>query len=293
MFDSSLYIVVGSVVLLAAILLVVFLSSFRKSAGGARNLQGDLANMMILFQTMRDMLDQQKELARQLNESVDHKVDMIRNVVKAAADAHDELCQAQRALAEHLRHARAEIDSIQRQAATGRTGSANRGVAESVRQTVPEIPTPEPIAPPAAVPVAPAPPALTEEDADFIDHWVGLEVAQSESTPVDEAPDVSETEEEVHAARDAFRMLLNMATAQTPVPPATAVSMPATSEDLAPAASAPHGNGHDDRLGGNRALIYEYSDAGMSVGDIARELGMGKGEVRLILGLRKEEERKV
>ena len=99
---------------------------------------------------------------------------------------------------------------------------------------------------------------------------------------------VGEPTDEAHAARDAFRMLLNMASAQTPVPPAP--STPATPQGRS---GETKGNGFDDRVTANRALIYEYSDAGMSVSDIARELGMGKGEVRLILGLRKEEERKV
>ena len=34
--------------------------------------------------------------------------------------------------------------------------------------------------------------------------------------------------------------------------------------------------------------VYEYSDAGMRVPEIARELGVGKGEVRLILSLRQD-----
>jgi hypothetical protein len=37
--------------------------------------------------------------------------------------------------------------------------------------------------------------------------------------------------------------------------------------------------------------VYEYSDAGMRVPEIARELGVGKGEVRLILSLRHDRER--
>jgi DNA-binding NarL/FixJ family response regulator len=34
--------------------------------------------------------------------------------------------------------------------------------------------------------------------------------------------------------------------------------------------------------------VYEYSDAGMSIAEIANEIGIGKGEVRLILSIRKE-----
>ena len=35
------------------------------------------------------------------------------------------------------------------------------------------------------------------------------------------------------------------------------------------------------------ARVYDYNDASMSVAQIAQELGIGKGEVRLILSLRK------
>jgi predicted transcriptional regulator len=34
--------------------------------------------------------------------------------------------------------------------------------------------------------------------------------------------------------------------------------------------------------------VYEYHDAGMSVGEIAQELGIGKGEVRLVISLRQK-----
>ena len=285
--NFPIYVSIGSVVLLAAVLLVIFLWSFRRTSGGARDLQGDLANMMILLQTMRDMLDQQKDLARQLNSSVDRKVAMIRHVVKAAADAHDELCQAQRALAEHLRQAKTDLEAIESRSDALRRKASNGEHPPPARAPVAEVVIPEPASVP--VPVDAASSAAREEDVDLVDDWVGLEVAQPVAAPepVSESPPepLGESSEEAHAARDAFRMLLNMAAAtQTPVPPAPE---PHGLE------SEQRGNGHDDRMAANRQVSSEYSDAGMSVSDIARELGMGKGEVRLILGLRKEEERKV
>lgn len=287
--NLHIYILIGSVFLLAAVLLVTFLWSFRKSAGSGRDIQGDLANMMILLQTMRDMLDQQKELARQLNASVDRKVAMIRHVVKAAADAHDELCQAQRALAEQLRRTRAQINELHNRASRPHETTVSQDVDQQRdtprKPTQPiDIPIPEPAAH-TNVPRAATSSDSDEDEGDLVDHWVGLEVAAPEPEPATEQdPEpVGESPDEAHAARDAFRMLLNMASNQTPVPQAP--------EDIP--ARAHQGNGHEDRMAANRALIYEYSDAGMSVSDIARELGMGKGEVRLILGLRKEEERKV
>ena len=36
-----------------------------------------------------------------------------------------------------------------------------------------------------------------------------------------------------------------------------------------------------------QSRVYEYNDAGMSVAQISKAIGIGKGEVRLILSLRK------
>jgi hypothetical protein len=285
MSDLLPYLTAGAVLLLAAILLIVFLWTFRRSSrSSGRDLQGDLTNMMILFQTMRDMLDQQKELARQLNASVDRKVALIRNVVTAAADAHEELCQAQKALAQTLEDLKRDLDGVTRQLARVPADPPARLPAPHAATPAADAVKAAPVATPPSSEPAPPPPA--EEEHDLVDNWVGLDVAEPGPEPSPEGEsgeDIAErffeptTPEETHAARDAFRMLLNMASAQTPAPPAPS--------------RTGHGNGHEESLLKNRAIIYEYSDAGMSVSDIARELGMGKGEVRLILGLRKEEER--
>jgi len=129
-------------------------------------------------------------------------------------------------------------------------------------------------------PVFSVPEELPASD-DILDTWVGLDFGGDEPDPlgfdVPEAP--PEEPADAQAARDAFRALLNMAEEKR-----------AAHHD-ASAGSAP-GNG---RSGGNgkspfplHTQVYEYSDAGMSVSQIAQELGIGKGEVRLILSLRKD-----
>jgi len=55
-------------------------------------------------------------------------------------------------------------------------------------------------------------------------------------------------------------------------------------QDQSPALAPGKTNGRS-RSGTLRARVLEYSDAGMSVPEIARELGLGKGEVRLILSI--------
>src|SRR5690606_34052701 len=84
-------------------------------------------------------------------------------------------------------------------------------------------------------------------------------------------------------ARAAFRSLLDMQhEAPHAVPEAP---RPGITPAPAPAGHAGEANGQR-KLTPLQRRVHEYADAGMSVPQIARELGIGKGEVRLILSLR-------
>jgi DNA-binding NarL/FixJ family response regulator len=74
------------------------------------------------------------------------------------------------------------------------------------------------------------------------------------------------------AAREAFRALLDLS------------SRPPGEE---PAKQPANGTPHARVNPALQKRILEYSQAGMAVSDIARELGIGKGEVRLMLSLAK------
>jgi hypothetical protein len=92
--------------------------------------------------------------------------------------------------------------------------------------------------------------------------------------------EVPETEPEIphdaDAARSAFRALLDL----TPVEQVHKNS-------ISPLKPTPSSNGNGRPVPPIHARVYDYNDAGMSVAQIAQELGIGKGEVRLILSLRK------
>ena len=93
--------------------------------------------------------------------------------------------------------------------------------------------------------------------------------------PFDEpAPGAPENPE---TAREAFRALLNMDETQSAPKPVHPAAPPSTSG----------GNGRN-ALTPIQARVYEYHDAGMTISQIASELGVGKGEVRLILSIRKD-----
>lgn len=268
------------VVLLLALTVVALYVLYQRERYGlsrrSRRQVDDLTNTKILFQTMRDILDQQKELARKLNVSLDRKILFIKQVVDAAVAELDALRAASRELATQVRDTQAQLSRI------------DRGFAQSARNAPPQSePAPDPQPQPATRNDAPALQAIARPEPldakeNLIDHWTGLDFAGHQPDP--DAYEVPETEpetpEDADVARDAFRALLNLESVQTPEEPA------------APPAQGPTGGGNGRaRSMSLQARVCEYSDAGMSVAQIARELGLGKGEVRLILGLRQNKER--
>ncbi|MBI5091412.1 MAG: hypothetical protein HZB26_03100 [Candidatus Hydrogenedentes bacterium] len=249
------------------------------------NTQSDLTNMMILFQTMRDMLRQQKDLARQLNESLDKKVILIRQTVDSALKDLDALRENVRVVSLRLEKTSEELSSVQKQVAYAREDQPQESAPRHTSLESPDV-TPDHLA------RTPIPPSLhvlgghepNSSAHDVIDNWVGLDFG---AAMIEEpAPEVHVPSQpsDAEAARQAFRALLNLdesASAEDPRP------NPDTPVAARPFVS---GNGKS-KVTPIQARVYEYSDAGMSVAQISTELGIGKGEVRLILGLRSDKER--
>ena len=356
------------IILAVAILLAIAVAAFiwlnrrlQFKAGTTHHTETDLANMMILFQTMRDVLTEQKDLARQFNASLDDKVTMVRKLVDSARDERETIRDAQNGIASIVKQTKEDIATLQQKVASLRVDLENPPAptpvesddyppAETVDQTpeavVEEKPEeqaapPQPKAPTAqAGPVIPIveetdPPPAPETDA-LSAAWAGADfredfpevppeqtedvttpiAAQSatpeisgpaETTPVTEdapgaRPEPTNAEpvampmphafalpkeepvspDESAASRNAFRQLLSLEPAARPV---HAGPMDQLTGHPTP------GNGGHGNLTPVQRRVYEYSDAGMRVPEIARELGVGKGEVRLILSLRKNKQR--
>jgi len=107
--------------------------------------------------------------------------------------------------------------------------------------------------------------------ADSDDEWVGLDIGESEdAAPVDETPVIEDAPEVKQQTREAFRALLDMSSGDV-------------QEDSVPSQEVV------DSAVSLRERVYRYHDAGMSVAQIAQELGIGKGEARLMLGLRQRQ----
>jgi len=213
----------------------------------------NLAELTILFQTMRGLVREQKMLARDFNRSLDAKVEVVREAVRQVLAGYEQLMHMQKALKTRLEQAlpKQEITAEE-------TGDA-------------DLPALRAIAAP--------------EAADLIDNWlVRLTGAEAtEDAPAEAALDRAAPDPA--PSRKARNALLNMGEPLEPVAaPADPEAADAQSEVSASAEQA-----LADRSNGTAALrsrVYKYHDAGMSVSAIAQELGLGKGEIRLMLNLR-------
>ena len=230
----------GAVVLMA----VLYLRLKYEQDNASRQ---DLANAMILFQSMRDLLEEQKQLARAFNDSIDRKITFIREAMGAPA-----------------------VDRAPER-------SDAPAPPEDQTDDVPETPpAPEADAASGTLHILADPEPHAASD-DLIDAWDGLDLGRRtrQEPPVNEPAHEPVTPEEAEEARDAVRSLLDM---------------PGNGHDDLLVRMPSSGNGSDAMAPALHSRVYEYHDAGMSVPQIAHELGIGKGEVRLMISLRKDRE---
>jgi len=308
---STVFFTTGVLFIMQAVALVVLYAvKWRNGRLGASRGE-DHANMMILFQSMRDLLHEQKQLARQLNEDIDRKLTRINLVVHDALDN----VQRQGVQRQGPRHAPSRPASPPESARTQADRDAREVFLREARKLsthTPPVSGPSEAAPRKSEQVEPAPrpkPADTPEgfravaedaqDAgptgERFDAWVGLDFVDDAPNPYRvEVPEQPPAEPgDAEKARAAFRSLLDMhqdadaaansPTADPPRPSAQARGIGAPPTPPSSAQGATNGERKSTPL---QRRVQEYADAGMSVPQIARELGIGKGEVRLILSLR-------
>jgi hypothetical protein len=276
-----LNVVYGGIAVLGALFLaawiIVFMLVYRQdrlaSGRQQRTTRTDLANMMILLQTMRDLLEQQKGLARQFNAVLEKKAAAFRQQIEVAMAEIEEIRQALRALRAGVAPARelprGDVPPTANLASTSEAPKPEPPkrpvLLEMERPALRVLATPKENAPSQAV----------------LDGWVGLDFGPDTPDPLThDVPDVTpQRPADAETAREAFRTLLNREDHASKPP------RPQAGPQLGPRLGS--GNGRD-QLTPLQASVYEYSDAGMSTTEIAQELGIGRGEVRLILGLRKD-----
>ena len=285
-FDEKTILIIGLAFCAGVLLPMLFfvlsrVSQRKRQASLTQSPAINFSELAILFQTMRGLIDDQKTLAKEFNKSVDRKVAVVREVVRLIVEEHDRLSKVHQELSQKLDETRAELARLK----NPETETKSEVVADILERQENEgesVSTDTPI-----VPVLEQIPALhalmTAKDAgsadDLIDSWVGVDLAEEEAghkpvTTVVVTPSSAELEQN----HDAMQALLYMGEK----PP----------NDVTPSAPLPF-PGPDtvkDRLNGVRARAFKFHDAGMSISEIAQELGIGKGEVRLMLNLREKAE---
>jgi predicted transcriptional regulator len=316
---------------LVSFFFLVFLYRRKDSLENSRleKTKADIADMTILFQTMRDIISQQKEMAKHFNAELENKMSLVKQVLQRGMEKNERLYEKQHAINLELDESREKLESLQRQMTYLQDSSENIKQELHEKKDVltapiqqddispeklpPSQPEPEPVPqlhqPPPRPNEEKSPPTeplhkfgtLPEEvlSETAFTQWVGLSLEE-------DTPDDQHAEEEVldslpisaedsMAARDAFRALLDLDNAQQQQSPgAQQGTAPFSAREALTNATPPPQDNH--ATGGNGSVnttplqqkVLEYSDAGMTVPEISRELGIGKGEVRLILSLAKQ-----
>lgn len=271
--DNNL-VAAASVCAIIAVFLLLYVASqrgrYRAPLPGPRD---DFAKMLILFQTMRDLLEQQKQLARELNEAIDAKVTFVKDRVEAAqvdlANMRTDVEELSRAIDLHRN------DDARRESAAP---SADPTPKDSLESLTPapnlDLRTPEDRLRLLALP------DRDTKEADPLDSWVGLDLGiQADSVAPESLPEPDlEAPADPESAREAFKSLLS----QEPLPRIGREEARVSRQD--PPSVKPNGEGRITPAVKGR--VFEYSAAGMTISQIAKELGIGKGEIRLILSLR-------
>lgn len=250
--------------------LALLLLLYRKLTQAKRSMvhrpSADLMELAILYQQMRATVDEQKVLARDLNSDVEKKVDLMRKVFRHTLAEQKILTKRQKELTDALQEVREVLAQVEAQIGL-RAEAQVRHEAET---------------PPAAAPEAPLNAVVAPEDSrenaadEPEEEWAGLDFVEADASKEPFAvPDIPPPEpRDPEGAREAFRALLNME-GKSPL------------ESVRPvvAATGTNGRSRTDTL---KRRVNEYHDAGMSVAQIAQELGIGKGEVRLMISLREK-----
>ncbi len=282
-----------------ALLVVAYLRNETKERERRRQIKNDIADMTLLFQTMRDIIVQQKNMANDFNDEVERKMALVKQVLARGMEKNEVLYDKQQALAHELQDATETLESLQRQISILSNQAATQGIQLQVPH---KRPNPAPIRKETPIPAkqkfeeeAPLrqkiPASQAREKArsvltdDMISEWSELDINtpdfQSKHNVRPNTKSRPHTPEDAEAARDAFRALLDLENDFT-----SSDNYDGQMGESRDTLAAPHDdNGRATSASPVQRRVLEYSKAGMSVVEIARELGIAKGEVRLMLSL--------
>ncbi len=307
--DIIRYMLFGTAVIATGCFLLMVIwywQNEKREAARARQNKLDIVDITIVFQTMRDIVSRQKTLAHQFNQEMEQKITLLNQVLAQSAEKNERLYEKQRGLRHELDEARAQLESLQRQIAyLEEHPNLPEGAAPEAPPEKPEAPPPRPprIQAPSPTPRTAAqdtPQKRPEGKAPFNDPLAGTGLTNAPVSawdppelgpgPLEEEPysDAPQSPEDAEAARGAFRALLSMEEQPSASHAGPSAEAARVTSSGAENSEARGGNGNTIQSAIQKR-VTEYSEAGMSIGEISRELGIGKGEIRLMLSLAKQQ----
>lgn len=230
LFISYLFYAAGFVAILCSLrVFILYLRRERNESRRMKKTYEDIGDVTELFQTMRGIVEQQKQLAREFNEDLDRKMQVVKQVLGQSLNRNEELYEHQRLLTRELETVSLELKSIQRQ--IEELDDMMQMGRSSERQRRREMP----------------------------------KIRDTESSPeIPANPD---------KARRAFRALLESKEKEGKISPFPSAEVETEGNEGASL----------------RRKVEECNAKGMSITEIAEQLNLGKGEVRLMLSLKEEQ----
>jgi hypothetical protein len=292
---SDIFFLTGFIVAASVFVMLVWLYG---RVTGAKTATRDVttanaSEMAILFQTMRAVVHEQKTLTRDFNDNVDKKITLIRQVIDKVVEEHKTLHDSRRETAKRLENMERELEATRAElrALRANTNQDSSTVQNSERPTEPtdSAQTTEPKRDPAPLRII-VEPEDDEPPSGWDDLWVGFDFVGADADNEEEPETPPETSEAPEAIRGAFRALLDISE-EEPNNERSGEQVVSAKIISKTAVNGANGNSNGNANGAGRSAalrgrVYDYHDAGMSIAEIAQELGVGKGEVRLMLSLR-------
>jgi len=219
----------------------------------------EISELAMVFQTLRDVVSEQKILAKEFNEQIEEKLSLVRGVVNEAQNKMKQIQQEICEQSQKLKELQEQIDRIvcQKNVLSDTSirdvksiGTISIIEAESVCEEINE---------------------KIEDNKDKLQEIPSEEIKEiNEKEDNETLISLSKEQEDI---QNAYHSLVGLSGKQNQI------------EEEKSQISVRNNMDRKDELTPIQKMVLEYHNAGMTTSEIAKELGKTKGEVRLILSL--------
>lgn len=219
----------------------------------------EISELAMVFQTLRDVVSEQKILAKEFNEQVEEKLSLVRGIVNEAQNKMKQIQQEIYEQSQKLKELQEQMDGIvcQKNVLTDTSTSNIKSIgtisiieAETVSEEINE---------------------QIEDNKNKLQEIPSEGIKEISKEKDDET--LKNLEEEQKNIRNVYRSLVGLSDKESQI------------DEEKPHISIRDNIDRKDELTPIQKMVLEYHNAGMTTGEIAKELGITKGEVRLILSL--------